>query len=332
MGEAHSTVGWSRTQDISTLPYLWMLFSSLAFSLIGTLAQALGNRCDWQITAVVRTAVALVLAGSLTWLAGARLVFWKPRTLWVRGLAGSLSVVSIFYCYPRLPLSDIFALTNITPVWVALLSWPVLGERLSRGAWLSVASGIVGVMLIQQPHLLDGNYAVLVALGSSLCSAAAVLGLHRLRHIDPRAIVTHFSGVSLVFCLASLVVFERRGTPTAWTDLSVVGLLLGVGLAATIGQLLLTRAFAAGPPSRVSVVGLTQVVFALGLDVFFWGQTVTMQKLFGILLILGPTAWLLSQRQRPGQEEVPRLAKTDRHPERFGALSRKPAGKSSRTG
>ena len=151
-----------------------------------------------------------MVAGGLTRLAGAKLVFWKPRTLWVRSLAGSLSVISIFYRYPRLPLSDILALTNVTPVWVAILSWPVLGERPSLGVWFSVAIGIVGVMLIQQPHLTERNFAVVVALGSSFCSAAAVLGLHRLRQIDARAIVTHFSGVSLLFCLASLVVFERH--------------------------------------------------------------------------------------------------------------------------
>jgi len=112
----------------------------------------------------------------------------------------------------------------------------------------------------------------------------------------------------------------------------MLALLVDVGLAATFGQLLLTRAFAAGPPSRVSVVGLTQVVFALGLDVLFWGHQVTTQKILGMLLILGPTAWLLTQPRRSGKAEVPLLAQSDRHPGRLEVLSSKPAGKSSRTG
>jgi drug/metabolite transporter (DMT)-like permease len=279
-----------------------MLCSSLVFALMGALARSLGPYCDWQFTALSRAAVALILAGGLTRLAGAQLVLWKPRTLWLRSLAGSISLICAFYCFPRLPLSDILALTNIFPVWVALLSWPVLGERPSLSVWLSVASGIAGVMLIQQPHFAQRDFTTLVALAASFASAVAMLGLHRLRQVDPRAIVAHFSGVSLLFCLASLVVFERKVSPQAGTESYVAALLLGVGLTATVGQLLLTRAFAAGSPSRVSVVGLTQVVFALILDVLLWGDTITSQKVVGMLLVLTPTAWLMTHGRHPPLE------------------------------
>src|SRR5262249_17973617 len=154
-------------------------------------------------------------------------------------------------------------LTNMFPIWVALLSWPLLGEAPPGYVWLSVASGVAGVGLIQQPHLAQGNFAVLLAFRASLFTPLAMLRLHPLRGVEPRAIVVHFSAVALCFCAASWFVFDRPARPAGAPWGKVALLLAGVGLTATVGQLLLTRAFAAGSPARVSVVGLTQVAFAL---------------------------------------------------------------------
>ena len=57
----------------------------------------------------------------------------------------------------------------------------------------------------------------------------------------------------------------------------------------------LTKAFAAGPPARVSVVGLSQVEMGMGMgfDVAFWGRSFDRTTLWGILLLVVPTAWVL---------------------------------------
>ena len=110
----------------------------------------------------------------------------------MRSIAGSVSLVCTFYALTRLPISDVFTLTNMFPIWVAVLSWPLLGEAPPLSVWISVASGIVGVILIQQPHFAEGNFATLAALTSSFGSAVAMIGLHRLKGIDIRAIVAHF--------------------------------------------------------------------------------------------------------------------------------------------
>jgi drug/metabolite transporter (DMT)-like permease len=67
-------------------------------------------------------------------------------------------------------------------------------------------------------------------------------------------------------------------------------------VSATIGQFFLTKAFSAGSPTRVSVVGLSQIVFVLLLDILFQGQSLTLPKGLGILLVAAPTAWLVASR------------------------------------
>jgi drug/metabolite transporter (DMT)-like permease len=123
-----------------------------------------------------------------------------------------------------------------------------------------------------------------------------MLGLHRLQDIDPRAIVVHYSAVGLLVCLV-LFPWLAGETPRAGLDKPMtVAMLLGVGLTATIGQIFLTKAFAAGPPAKVSVVGLAQVVFAFLFDRLFWGRSFEPLTILGMALVLAPTAWLMLRR------------------------------------
>jgi drug/metabolite transporter (DMT)-like permease len=156
-----------------------------------------------------------------------------------------------------------------------------------------VACGLAGVAFIQQPHFAAGQHVWLIALLSSVTSAIAMIGLHQLHGIDARAIVAHFSGVSLLFCLAALFMLPHRELAWSAFDVPTLWLLLGVGATATAGQLLLTIAFATGDPGRVSVVALSQVGFGMLFDRLFWDRTFSLSTIAGIVLIMIPTAWMI---------------------------------------
>jgi drug/metabolite transporter (DMT)-like permease len=205
----------------------------------------------------------------------------------------------------RLPTSEVLTLTNTFPIWVALLSWPLLGARPAASVWLAAACSVLGVALIQSPHVsVNGNaaWSVALSLTAAVTSAVAMLGLHRLQGLHPWAVVVHYSGVATVFVLATWAV---GGAPqlAPLGDGGTLFLLLGVGVAATLGQFCVTQAFTAGQPVRVSVVGLTQVLFALGLDLMFEGPHFRPATLVGIAMVLLPTAWVMAGKA------------PDRHPE-----------------
>ncbi|TMQ35176.1 MAG: DMT family transporter [Planctomycetota bacterium] len=273
-----------------------MLLGSLAFALMSTLAHELREAYDWQVVALVRAGLVLVIAALLALAGRARLVLWRPGTLWLRSIAGSISLVCTFFALTRLPVSEVLTLTNMFPLWVALLSWPMLQEPPSAGVWLAILCGLTGVVLIQRPHFAEGNFATAAALVASVSTAFAMIGLHRLRNLDVRAIVVHFSAVAVLFCLGSWFL----GQPSAGMPNPLAGrplfMLLGVGVAATVGQLFLTKAFAAGPPAQVSVVALTQVVFAMALEILFLHRSFERTTLIGMALVMAPTAWIIRTR------------------------------------
>jgi drug/metabolite transporter (DMT)-like permease len=268
-----------------------MLCGAASFSVMAILAASLKERCDWQWIAIARTGLAMLFAIMLALAGGAQLVFLRPGTLWMRSIAGSISLLCGFYAMTHSPLSEMLTLTNMFPLWVAILSWPMLGEWPRLDVWPAVLVGLAGTALIHRLNPHGDQIAMAAALLSAFTSAVALIGLHKIRELDPRAIVAHFSGVALVGCVAALFVFPRK-MPLV-LDPTTVTLLLGVGLFATIGQLFLTKAFAAGPPARVSVVGLSQVGFTMLLEIVLFQRRFTGLTLLGMALVLAPTAWTL---------------------------------------
>ena len=85
-------------------------------------------------------------------------------------------------------------------------------------------------------------------------------------------------------------------------------MLLGVGGFATLGQLLLTKAFSEGPPARISVVGLSQVAFTMLLEIALWHRSFSGLTLLGISLVIAPTSWTLLRgggNPPPSEEPLP---------------------------
>jgi drug/metabolite transporter (DMT)-like permease len=174
-----------------------------------------------------------------------------------------------------------------------------LGEAPSRDAWAAIALGMVGVVLVAQPHVTqEAKLPALAALTSSLSTSISMLGLHRLQGIDARAIVVHFSAVSLAACLACLLMRPLTALAASHFEPATIWMLLGVGVCATIGQLFLTKAFAAGPPAKVSVIALTQVGFGMLFDVVVEQHSFELVSRVGIVLVMAPAAWLLVTQGR----------------------------------
>jgi drug/metabolite transporter (DMT)-like permease len=284
----------------SFAPYLWMLAGCFFTAWMSQLAHLLKERCDWRVVALARSALAFLFALGLARLSGATLVFWRPGALWLRGCASSVSLLCTFFALAHLATSEVLTLTNTFPIWVAFLSWPLLRIRPTLSVWMAAACGVVGVALIQSPHFhINGaaSFALVLSLTAALTNAIAMLGLHRLKGVDPWAIVVHYSGVAVLFVLGSWTI----GGPPPLTPLqepTTLLLLVGVGAMATLGQVCVTRAFTSGQPARVSVVGLMQIVFALLLDVLFEGPSIHFLTIAGIVLVLAPTAWMMSDKAR----------------------------------
>jgi drug/metabolite transporter (DMT)-like permease len=288
--------------DDSPRPYLWMLLGCLFFACMATMANKVARYFPWPLIAMTRSVIPFLLVIFWALSAGVSLVFWRPGVLWMRSISGSVSLVGTFFALSRLPAPEVFTITNMFPLWVALLSWPMLGEIPSRGTWISVLCGVAGVFVIHPPTFFlseptPHDWPILIALFASVATAFAMLGLNQLKNIDARAVVVHFSFTALVFATAAYFIFDPPPPPSE-PNLLALALILGVGLFATIGQLFLTKAFTTGQTAKVAVVNLAQIPMTLALQlIFFEEYQLNVSKMCGMVLVLGPTGWLMVQQK-----------------------------------
>ncbi len=283
-------------------PGLWMLTGAVFFALMGAFTHAIGDRCPWLLIALCRALLMFVTALTLASIGRVRLVVFDPPTLWQRSLAGTFSLFCNFYSMTRLPIGDALTLANTYPIWIVLATAVIVGRSPRAVDLIGVACGIVGVILMQRPELTGDSFAVGIALLGAVATCFAMLGLHKLKDVDPRAVVAHFSGVATLITSAFMLAQGRAIPSSTWEPWTLL-MLLGVGMSGTVGQLCLTRAYASGPPTRLSVIGLSQVVFALAFDVLLWDRRFPALSVVGILLVLSPAVWLSLRRGRIEPEE-----------------------------
>jgi drug/metabolite transporter (DMT)-like permease len=285
-------------------PYLHILLACGWFSAMGLLTHELGRRgCHWLVVAMARSGIATVIALITAVSLGITLVVLRPRMLWVRSLAGSCSMLATFYALPRLPVSDVLTLTNTFPIWVAILSWPLAGERPTRGVWLAVICSVAGVAIALDPT--DSSFQSkpsIASLAAAFFTAVAMLGINRLKGVHPLAVVVHFSAVSTLASAAVLSILLAASDALLHLEsfqAAEIGMLMAVGLTAAVGQVFLTWAYAGGSPTKVSVVGLSQVLMVMAIEAMLGRKVITLSTVFGTLLVLGPVAWLMARERRP---------------------------------
>lgn len=292
------------------LAYLWMLVGSIFFAIMALLAESLKEQFSYPWITMVRSGVATVLAIGLTLTAGVRLVFLKPVTLWVRSLSGWASMICGFYAMTHYDVEIVLALSNMYPLWVAVLSWPLLGVLPSKKTWLALAISCMGMWLVYsssldavstESSLSSPETAIPAAILAGMLSGVALINLHRVKDIDTRAVVAHFSGVATA-CSLVVWLLIPVATPTRPIDFAALARLIGVGVAATVGQLCLTKAFSTGTPARVSVVGLSQVVVAALVKWYVEQRIPTVGSMLGITLVVASTVWVILSQ--PTKEET----------------------------
>jgi drug/metabolite transporter (DMT)-like permease len=218
-----------------------------------------------------------------------------------------------FYALTHYDVEIVLALTNMYPLWVAILSWPLLGISPSKQTWIALVISCLGMWMVYASSIVadapqssysNPKIAIPMAILAGMLSGVALINLHRIKHVDTRAVVAHFSGVATACSLVVWLVLPVS-TPTRPIDMASVMRLIGVGLAATVGQLCLTKAFSTGTPARVSVVGLSQVVVAALVKWFMEQRIPTMGSMIGMTLVVASTVWVILSH--PSKQEIEEL-------------------------
>jgi drug/metabolite transporter (DMT)-like permease len=268
-----------------------MIGSAFAFSVMSLLVKGAGERLPSQEIVLARALVSLVISWALLRRAGVEPWGRRRALLLLRGVLGFAALSCVFYALTRLPLAAATVIQYLHPVFTAVLAAALLGERVGRRLPLSIALGLLGVVLVTRPAVLFGAvatpldpFAVVVAVAGALLTACAYVVVRKLASAEhPLVIVLYFPLVTVPASLPALA--GGAIWPRGWEW----ALLLGVGVFTQIGQVALTRGMQLEPAGRATALSYSQVLFAALWGVLFFGEIPGPSTATGAALILAST-------------------------------------------
>ena len=207
------------------------------------------------------------------------------------GLPNTAVFFGLWFWAARNVLPGIAAVVIYTfPLWVALLSNPVLGHRLGPRHWVSVAVGFVGVALVSQVGQAGGAGgsipSILLLLGAAVSWAlGTVLFQKRFRREQMlEANAYQLIGGSLALLAATVVLTPVPLPHPSWDLLATVLWLgvLGTAVAYAIWFSLLGRIRAATLSAYLFLVP----VVALAASAILLGERLSVAQLLGVGLVV----------------------------------------------
>lgn len=220
----------------------------------------------------------------------------KPFLLLYRGLFGFTALFLFFYTITSIPLGEAITLNKTSPLFVAILAFFLLGEKLSTKSIIALFIGFLGVAMITKPFGFSIGLAHFLGLLGGFLAAAAYTTIRKIKDIyDSRTIVLSFMGVGvivpiLLFIVASYKVpqsLEFIIQPFVMpSSFKVWGLLLVIGITATISQWLLTLAYSNSNAGIIGIASYSNIPFAIFFGTLLGDKMPDIFVFIGIFLII----------------------------------------------
>jgi drug/metabolite transporter (DMT)-like permease len=195
------------------------------------------------------------------------------------------------------------------PLWVALLSAPVLGRPLGRGAWAAVAIGFTGIALVSQVWTLVGPGISLVPIGELLVAAISwalgtVLFQRRFRAPEVLSASAYQLAGGFAALLVATLFIAPEPLPRATPELVAAALwlgLMGTAVAYAIWFTLLGRT----PAARLSTYLFLVPLVALSASALLLGERLSVVQAAGVGLVLLAIYVVGRTRMEPLSEALP---------------------------
>lgn len=268
----------------------WLIVvASLLFATMGVCVKLAAAHYGSGEIVMYRGLVGALMIGVMSRWRGDSLRTNLPAQHCLRSLTGVVALCLWFYAIGKLPLATAMTLNYTSSLWLALFllgGASVLGtKRVDARLVFATLVGFAGVVLVLRPTIEHGQlWYGLVGLLSGMVSATGYLqvaALGRAGETDGR-IVFYFS-------IGGVLGGAALSTLTGWHahSISGIGLLLAVGVLATVAQLMLTRAYVRGRTLVNASLQYLGIGFSFLYGVVLFDDRVTWIAVIGVLLIIG---------------------------------------------
>lgn len=212
-------------------------------------------------------------------------VDWKGNNnllLILRGSFGTAALFTFFLTVQNIPLASAVTIQYLSPIFTTLIAVFLLGESVRKLQWLFYALAFAGVFVMRGFDSDIPFVFLVIGVFSAFCSGMAYNLVRSLKEKEfPLVVVLHFQLVGVVVGFVCTL-FNWVTPLSAWNWFC----LLMCGVLTQAGQVCLTKSLQAERVANVSILNYTGLIYALLFGVFIFGESYSLQMMFGISIVV----------------------------------------------
>ncbi|ENX08937.1 DMT family transporter [Acinetobacter courvalinii] len=259
-----------------------LTISALLFSVMGICIRYASHTVDNYTIVFFRNVVGLILFLPFIFKQG--IGFVKTEKLWMhtwRSIVGLAAMYGFFYAIAHLKLSNAMVFTYSSPIFIPLIAWLFLNEKVTTAMLYAAGLGFIGVFCVAKPDQGLLNWISIVGISSSLLASMAFVTVRALTQTEPpERIVFYFC---LIGSLLSVI-------PMFWVwrpyHLHELFFLVAAGVLANVSQIFMSHAYRLAPAGQIAPVNYIAIIFAGIWGFLLWKEVPDLYSVIGFGIIL----------------------------------------------
>jgi drug/metabolite transporter (DMT)-like permease len=245
--------------------------------------------------AFIRYGIGICLAAAIATRAGGigTLRTQRPLGHLLRSVLNLGTMLTFYYALARLPLANAMAIGYAAPLFMTVLSVPMLRERVGPRRWTAVLIGFIGVVVILRPSEAGLDIGSLLALLSALLYALTLITSRQLSGTESSHTILFYYSIAVL--VATGAAMPWLWVTPRWNDLWIFVI---AGVAGSAGQYFLNQAFRYGEVSLLAPVEYVTLLWATLFGFAIWGQLPGAATLSGAAIIIASTLYIVQREAR----------------------------------
>lgn len=245
-----------------------MCISTVAFAVMHALIRSATEHLHPFLIAFFRNFFGLLIFLPFMMSAGAG--FLRTNRLALHGFRGVLNIGAMFMFFYALSIAELAHVTALAfsaPIFAAVLSVIVLGERFRLRRWGAIAAGFLGVLVILRPGMIAIDLGSALVIMSAFLWAIVMIIIKIMSRTESTMTIVAYMNIFLaLYSIGPAIWFWTW--PSAWGWL----LLMAIGVAGTAAQLALSQSLKETEPTLVMPFEFLRLIWASILGVWFFGE------------------------------------------------------------
>lgn len=252
-------------------PLIGMMYAAIAYFMLSTMmvfSKLLSQHYSVIEISFYRNAIAALPLLFYVFVMGHREILVarsSKKMLILRGVIGTFGMFLTFSAFSLLPLAEATVLLFSSSLFLPILSFFILKEKIGTARWIAIACGMIGVVIMARPTGDVNTLGIVVALSAAFIHA--IIGTI-LRHLgksqSPLTVTFYFLCIGAALsALPMPMVAQALTHQSAW-------LVVGIGMTGLAGQAFLSGAFRYAPASLVTIFNYTGLIWATFFGWWLW--------------------------------------------------------------